>query len=254
MIFTTLLYFWFAISAVIDPSFAFQVMRPENGGGKRTVLKKHEPVQMPTIEFASQPAPTTVSKNAMLGLGSMTAETLQEISVCQYSVWQNLGACGLDFVNEKIDNVNTIIMEIQAELIIRQLNRLAECHGNPVATIDPYWAHYELFDTRKIVLVDACAATPRSSNGTLQGIRLVYETARLRLQAIAAMSQWLVKKIETFTYLLEHSWSAKNDLRFSCKPDFAKLQKSMSSSFLHGEDQETRPMVRVANRRCNVVD
>jgi hypothetical protein len=252
MIITTLLNFWFAISAVIDPSFAFQVVRPENEG-HRTVLKKHEPLQMQTIVFA-QPDPTIVNKNALFGFGSMTTDTLREIGASQCSVWQNLGSYGLDFVQGKIDNVKTAIMEIQAELIIRQLNRLAESHGNPVASVDPYWAHYELFDTRQIVLVDACATRSRSSSGTLQGLRLAYETARQRLQTFAAMSQWLVQKIETFTYLLEHSWSAKNDLRFSFKPDFATLQKTMSSTVPDGEAQDSAPMVRVANRRCNVVD
>jgi hypothetical protein len=252
MIITTLLNFWFAISAVIDPSFAFQVVRPENEG-HRTVLKKHEPLQMQTIEFA-QPDPATVNKNALSGFGSMTTDTMKEIGASQYSVWQNLGSRGIDFVREKIDNVNTTIMEIQAELIIRQLNRLAESHGNPVANVDPYWAHYELFDTRQIVLVDACAARSRSSCGTLRGIRLAYETACQRLQTFAAMSLWLVQKIETFTFLLENSWSAKNDLRFSLKPDFVTLQKSMSSTFRGGVDQDSAPKVRVANRRCNVVD
>ena len=253
MIITTLLNFWLAISAVVDPSFAFYTARPEISEGHRAVLKKYEPLQLPMIEF-SQPDPTIVHKNALFRFGSLTVDMLKEIGFVQSSLCQNLAAHGNVFAKDTIDNINTTIMEIQAEIIIRQLNRLAESHGNPMASIDPYWAHYELLDSRQVVLVDAFACQPQSSRVIMPGIKLAYETARQRLQTIAVISQWLIEKIETYAYLLEHSWSAKNDLRFSFKPDFVSLQKSMSRTFLEGGKQDSSSAVHVANRRCNVVD
>ncbi len=254
MIITTLLNFWLAISAVIDPSLAFKATRTENGEGiSRTVLKKHKLLELKTIEFA-EPDPAAVSRNALRGLGLMTVQTLTDVGATQFSVLQNLVNRGREAAAEKLDATNTMIMEIQAQLIIRQLNRLAEGNGNPTAAVDPYWAHYELFDTRKIVLVDACSVSFQSPSGTLVAIRMAYETVRKHLRTYASMGLWLIHKIETFTLLIENSGAARNDLRHSCKPDFVILRKEVSGQGPNQVVGEFSPTVRVANRRCNVVD
>ena len=253
MIITTLLNFWFAISAVIDPSIAYKLIkwgRAESNVSR--TLKKHEPLELKSIAFGEFD-PGLVNARALNGLGLLTLSTLKDVSKLEADQLRHLGHRAWGFAVEKIDAANSVIMQIQAELIIRQLNRLAESNGNPLETIDPYWAHYELFDGRNIVLVDSRWQPEQRQQGPLLALRLTYDLTREYLHTFAAMGTWFLNKIEVVTRLLENSGSAKNDLRHSCKPDFVRLKQEMSGESL-AKFETANQGVHVANQRCIFVD
>jgi hypothetical protein len=223
MLFSSLLNFWLLITTAIDPGLKPHMFTGGDGiNVSQFSVKRHEPLELPVLVFSQKteseaPEPKAVADYAdKVGVRHRNAAELEanvnaavqwlENCVAGAGTWARWASTGGVEAVERVEGFSKALirdaergyLNLQAELIIIRLGRAAERAGLESHCVDPYWAHYELLDQRKVVLVETFFRNIRTAGAAsgewTQRNRLAmlwFGTAR---KTIEAMSTWLERQ------------------------------------------------------------